>query len=336
MDKERVLVSGGAGYIGSFACKLFLDRGAEIVVIDNLSTGYEWNIDPRAKFIKADLNDFEGLKSAINKEGEFTGLIHFAAKALVGESVSNPDLYYDNNVFGSINLFRAARQQGVKKIIFSSTAATYGEPFKELTEDHPKLPVNPYGNSKLAVERYLQDSSAAYGQRAIALRYFNASGAAEGGKHGEAHIPETHLIPLVVGAGLGIFPPVKVFGTDYPTADGSAVRDYIHVEDLAEAHFMAYKYLDQQQDGFFDAFNLGTGKGNSVLEVIKIASEVLGKEVPHELSARRAGDPAELVAKVDKVNSLIGWKARHTDLKKTIANVVIWMEGNRDLILGKS
>ena len=327
---NRILISGGAGYIGSFAANLFLSRGYAVSILDNLSTGHSFNIPKEAEFIEAELLDKTQLENKLTNK-KFAGLIHFAAKALVGESVSNPDLYYLNNVFGSINLFRTARAIGINKIIFSSTAATYGEPKSELVETHPKLPVNPYGNTKLFVEHYLQDAAHAYGLRAIVLRYFNACGAAADSSRGELHVPETHLIPLVVGAALGIYPELKVFGSDYETPDGSAIRDYIHVEDLAAAHLAAFEFLESQQGGYFEPFNLGTGKGHSVLEVIKTAEKVLGKKVPHILAPRREGDPAILVARPDKVNKTLGWQAKHSDLAKTISEVAIWMENNRKL-----
>lgn len=326
---KKILISGGAGYIGSFTAELFISQGYEVTIVDNLSTGHQYAIPTKAKFIQAELLDKEKLQKSLSGNN-FTGLIHFAAKALVGESVTNPDLYYSNNVFGSINLFQVARELGVKKIIFSSTAAVYGEPNSDLVETHYKNPVNPYGNSKLVIEHYLNDSSHAYATRAIALRYFNASGAASDGKRGEVHKPETHLIPLVIGAALGIYPEVKVFGSDYPTADGSAIRDYIHVEDLAAAHLAAFEFLDSQGDGYFAPFNVGTGKGYSVLEVINAAKKVLGIEVPHKLAPRREGDPAVLVAKVEKINEVLGWKAKRTDLEETLRGVVAWMESNRE------
>jgi UDP-glucose 4-epimerase len=325
MSNKNVLISGAAGYIASFATRAFIKSGFNVTIVDNLSTGYAWNLNPQAEFIQAELTDLNDLQNKLSGKS-FSGLIHFAAKALVGESVSNPDLYYDNNVFGSINLFKVARGLGVKKIIFSSTAAVYGEPKAELTEDHQKLPINPYGNSKLAVERYLQDSAFAYDQRAIVLRYFNACGALEDGSIGECHKPETHLIPLVVGAALGIYPELKVFGGDYPTPDGSAVRDYIHVEDLAAAHLLAFDSLDTRADGYFNVFNLGTGTGHSVLEVIKVAEAVMGKAVPHKIVDRRAGDPAILVANPSKIHKTLGWKAQKTDLKTTIEAVYKWMQ----------
>lgn len=326
---REILISGGAGYIGSFTANLFLSRGYSVTIIDNLSTGHAFAIPEKAEFIQAELLNKSDLSQHLASK-RYSGLIHFAAKALVGESVSNPDLYYSNNAFGSINLFQIARSIGIKKIIFSSTAAVYGEPKSDLFETHVKAPVNPYGNSKLVVEHYLQDSSHAYGLRSIVLRYFNACGASADGCRGELHTPETHLIPLVVGAALGIYPELKVFGSDYQTPDGSAVRDYINVEDLAEAHLAAFEFLDSQKDGYFDAFNAGTGKGYSVLEVISAAQKVLGKEVPHSIAPRREGDPAVLVAKADKINKILGWSAKRLDLEQTIREVSIWMENNRN------
>lgn len=326
---EEILISGGAGYIGSFAANLFLSRGYSVTIIDNLSTGHSFALAKGAKFIEAELLDKNDLLTKLSNK-KFSGLIHFAAKALVGESVSDPDLYYLNNVFGSINLLQVARSIGIKKVIFSSTAAVYGEPQGDLVESHAKVPVNPYGHTKLVVENYLSASAKAYGMRSIALRYFNACGASSDGLRGEVHKPETHLIPLVVGAALGIYPELKVFGSDYSTKDGTAVRDYIHVEDLAEAHFAAYEYLNKQHDGYSDAFNLGTGSGFSVLEVISAAEEALKLKVPHQISERRPGDPAILVAVVKKVNEVLGWKAKRCDLIETIRGVRVWMEGNRE------
>jgi UDP-glucose 4-epimerase len=326
---KQVLISGGAGYIGSFTANLFIKSGYAVTIIDNLSTGHSYAIPKEAEFIQAELLDKPEILSKLASK-KFVGLIHFAAKALVGESVADPDLYYLNNVFGSINLFQAVRTIGINKIIFSSTAAVYGEPKSELVETHEKSPVNPYGNTKRIVEHYLKDSTHAYGTRAIALRYFNACGAASDSKRGEVHKPETHLIPLVVGAALGIYPELKVFGADYNTPDGSAIRDYIHVEDLAAAHLAAFEFLDTQKAGYFEPFNVGTGKGHSVLEVVAAAKKVLGKEVPHKIVARREGDPAILVAKVDKINKILGWKAERTDLEQILSGVITWMEENRE------
>ncbi len=242
------------------------------------------------------------------EHGPYYGVIHFAAKSLVGESVQQPGLYYQNNVVGSLNLVAACAESGTGNIVFSSTAAVYGEPQGELVEDHRKHPINPYGNTKLAVEKMLEDMAVASNGtlRAIALRYFNACGADSAGSRGEDHNPETHLVPIAIRAAMGLRGPMKVFGNDYPTKDGTAVRDYVNVHDLADAHIKALERC-QQNVGPFEAFNVGTGKGNSVLEVIEAVQEVVDSPVPYSIGDRRAGDPAALVANSTKLQQTLGW-----------------------------
>lgn len=325
-----VLITGAAGYIGSFTANLFLSRGYRVLIVDNLSTGWKEALPKGADFLQLELLEPEKLRENLSKY-RLEGLIHFAAKSLVAESVANPDLYFRNNVDGTRNLVGAVQTLGVEKIIFSSTAAVYGEPQRELSEDHPTLPVNPYGESKLRVEEFLAERAKQDTLKVICLRYFNACGASSDGLRGERHKPETHLIPLCVGAALGIYPPLKVFGSDYPTSDGSAIRDYIHVEDLAEAHLAAYKHLDSQSGVFFDVCNVGTGRGFSVLEVIASVERVVGKKVPREKAPRRSGDPAILVANSEKIQKLLGWRAARSELDEVVQGVNLWMSQHREL-----
>jgi UDP-glucose-4-epimerase GalE len=316
----RILVTGGAGYIGSHAVKLFLSRGHDVWVYDNLSYGHRTAV-PADRLIVADLRETQRLDHALLIHG-IEAVVHFAAFCYVGESVTDPGKYYQNNVVNTLNLLECLRRNGVGRIVFSSTCATYGVPDRvPITEDTPQRPINPYGHGKLMVETALADYAAAYGLGYAALRYFNAAGASADGRIGEDHEPETHLIPLVLQAVLGRRPHVQIFGTDYPTPDGTCIRDYIHVEDLAEAHLLA---LERLQPGQGLRYNVGTGRGYSVREVIRTAEEVTGKPVPVKEGPRRPGDPPELVAAAEKIRRDLGWRPRYTELRPIIETAWNW------------
>lgn len=316
-----ILVVGGAGYIGSHAVKLLLDQGYRVVVFDNLSTGHREAVDPRAMFVQGELGNREALENLFSQYS-FEGVMHFAAHIQVGESVTDPFKYYRNNVSSTLTLLSVMLQYGVKKLIFSSTAAVYGLPDADvIQEELPASPINPYGRSKWMVEQILQDFSHAYGLEYVALRYFNAAGAHESGEIGEDHDPETHLIPVILQHLLGLREKITVFGTDYPTHDGTCIRDYIHVVDLVEAHIFALRaLLDSRVKN--EAFNLGTGHGYSVKEVIDMCERVTGKQVTAEYGARRAGDPSRLVASYDKIHRDLGWKPKYNleDIIRTAWN----------------
>lgn len=322
----KVLVTGGAGYIGSQTCKVLKQNGHDPVVYDNLSRGHSWAIK-WGPLVKGHLSETERIVKTI-QEHKIEAVIHFAAYAYVGESVEFPEMYYENNFGGSLSLLKALQKTGIKNLVFSSTCATYGIPKTSLiSEDQTQNPINPYGRSKLMVEKMLQDCAIAWGLNACALRYFNAAGADLDGDLGEAHNPETHLIPLVISAGLGKTPPVKIFGNDYDTQDGTCVRDYIHVQDLAAGHLRALEKIINKPTGF-EAYNLGTGKGHSVKEVISKVSAHLGKEVPHEYAPRRHGDPPSLVADVQKSKSILNWQAQYSDLDTIIKSALSWAQKN--------
>ena len=311
-----VLVTGGAGYIGSVTVDDLIEAGEKVAVIDNLSRGHREAVNENAAFYEGDIGDRE-LVTRICREQNVTAVMHFSAFAYVGESVERPDIYYQNNVIQTAVLLDTIRECGVKQFVFSSTCATYGEPVAiPIDESHPQNPTNPYGRTKLMVEHMLADYDRAFGMKFVALRYFNACGATE--TRFERHDPETHLIPLVLDAASGKREFVSVFGGDYPTPDGTAIRDYIHISDLSQAHLLALKYL--QNGGQSDAFNLGNGNGFSVLEVIEAAKRVTGFEVPYKVEPRRAGDPSRLIAKADKAASILVWKPQHTDLESIIAS----------------
>jgi UDP-glucose 4-epimerase len=310
----KLLVTGGAGYIGSIVAQRLLDEGHEVVVLDNLTRGHRAAVPERARFVEADLLDPAALGDAL-AEG-FDGALHFAALSLVGESVARPELYYRNNVVGSLNLLDALRAADVRRLVFSSTAATYGEPeVVPIEETAPTRPVNPYGASKLAVDRMIGDECRAHGLGAVSLRYFNVAGAS--GCLGEDHHPETHLIPNVLRAAQGLQAEVQLFGTDYPTPDGTAVRDYIHIEDLATAHLLA---LDGAIGGRHRIFNLGNGSGFSVREVIDAAREVTGLEIPVREAPRRPGDPPILVAASGRIRAELGWEPRKPALAEMVGD----------------
>ena len=316
----RIVVTGGAGYIGSHTVALLRSNGHEVTVLDNLSTGHPQAV-PADCLVEWELANRTGLVQIL-RERQIDAVVHFAASCYVGESVTDPAKYYNNNLLGTLSLLDAMRAASIARIVFSSTCATYGVPTRvPITEDEPQEPVNPYGFTKLAIERALIDYGRAYGLGSVALRYFNASGAAANGQIGEDHDPETHLIPLVLQTALGQRSHVQIFGTDYPTPDGTCIRDYIHVEDLADAHLRA---LQRIRPGEFQAFNLGTGRGYSVREVVDLASKTTGRQIPVVEAPRRAGDPPELVAAADKARRELGWQPRHTTLDTIIESAWRW------------
>jgi UDP-glucose 4-epimerase len=319
----KLLVTGGAGYIGSVVAQQLLDRGHEVAVLDDLSRGHRAAIPEGARFLEVGLADAGGTLDAL-AEG-FDGVLHFAALALVAESVEFPERYHRGNFVGTLNLLDAMREHGIKRLVFSSTCATYGEPEQvPMPETLPTNPVNSYGNSKLAVDRMIGDECRAHGLGAISLRYFNVAGAC--GERGEDHYPETHLIPLVLQAAAGTREHVSVFGTDYPTEDGTAVRDYIHVEDLGRAHMLA---MDALQPGVHTIYNLGNGLGFSVRQVIEAARKVTGREIPVREEPRRPGDPAQLVASSQKIRAELGWEPEH-DLETMIRDAWEWRQARPD------
>jgi UDP-arabinose 4-epimerase len=318
---QSVLVTGGAGYIGSHACKALALAGYVPVTYDNLSRGHRHAVR-WGPLVEGDVADRAAVASAMRTHG-VSSVMHFAAFAYVGESGTDPALYYRNNVVGTLALLDAMREAGVNRIVFSSTCATYGLPEKmPIAETTPQRPVNPYGETKLAIERVLHWYGQAYGLRSVALRYFNASGCDRGGEIGEEHDPETHLIPLVLRAALGSAGPVLIFGTDYPTEDGTAIRDYIHVEDLASAHVRAIQYL--AEGGASTALNLATGRGYSVREIIAAVARAAGREVPQREAPRRPGDPPALVADPSLAKSVLGWHAECSDLDTVIRTALAW------------
>ncbi len=312
----KVLVTGGAGYIGSVTAELLLDRGHTAVVFDNLERGHREALDPRARFIQGDLRNPGEIADAM-REAQPDAVIHFAAYALVGESMERPELYFGNNVRGGVNLAEAMLKTGVRRIVFSSTCATYGQPERSpIAEDTPQRPTNPYGESKLMFEKILDWYRRLKAFRPVFLRYFNACGASA--KFGEDHDPETHLIPNLLKVALGQRERVDVFGDDYPTPDGTCIRDYIHIEDLARAHLLA---LDHSYCG---ALNLGTGEGCSVLQVVEAARRITGHAVPVKLSPRRPGDPARLVADAAQARTVLGWTPDRSRIDEIVRSAWAW------------
>lgn len=319
---RRVLVTGGAGYIGAHTVKALVEGDYQVTVLDDLSRGHPEQI-AGVKLVIGDTCDREALDDLFS-EAEFDAVVHFASESLVGESVKNPDKYYRRNVVGGLTLLSAMVSAGVKKIVFSSSAAVYGDPAEvPIPEDAPIAPVSPYGETKATLERALRWFDRAYGLRSISLRYFNAAGADPGGKIGEAHDPETHLIPLIMRAVL-TGEPITVFGNDYPTPDGTCIRDYIHVTDLAAAHVQALEALEK--GAAMTSVNLGTGRGWSNMEVIRCVEEVTGRKVPYIMGARREGDPAVLVAATEMAKDLLGWSPRHSSLEEIVATAWRWHE----------
>ncbi|MFZ5597365.1 MAG: UDP-glucose 4-epimerase GalE [Bacillota bacterium] len=328
----NVLVCGGAGYIGSHAVRLLKRAGYGVLVLDSLVKGHRESIGD-VPLIRADINDRQALEGVFNRNS-VDAVMHFAAHSLVGESVARPDIYYRNNVAGTLNLLEAMEAAGVRRIIFSSTAAVYGEPVATpIREDHPTDPTNPYGATKLAVEGMLRWFAGAFGLKYISLRYFNAAGADPAGDIGEDHSPETHLIPLVLKAAAGLAPEVRVFGNDYSTPDGTCVRDYIHVNDLADAHILALQAL--LNGGGPAVYNLGNGSGFSVLEVIRAAESVTGRAIKTVMAERRPGDPAVLVASSEKARRELGWKPGFYDLETIISTAWKWHQSNPDGYFGQ-
>jgi UDP-glucose 4-epimerase len=318
----KLLVTGGAGYIGSVVAAQLLDAGHEVVVLDNLERGHPEAIPGGAALVEADLRDAPAVAAALAPG--FDGVLHFAALALVPESVEHPERYWRTNVGGTLNLLDAMRAGRTERLVFSSTCATYGAPDTvPIPEDTPERPTNPYGSSKLAVDRMISDHSAAHGLAATSLRYFNVAGAA--GPHGEDHEPETHIVPNVLRVALGQRAHVDVYGTDYPTPDGTAVRDYIHVEDLAAAHLLA---LDGLQPGRHAILNLGNGAGFSVKEVVDAARAVTGHEIPTREAPRRPGDPPELVAASERIRAELGWEPRKPGLEEILADAWAWHQAH--------
>lgn len=316
-----ILVCGGAGYIGSHTVRQLEKAGFEVLVLDSLVKGHREAVGD-AQFVLADINDKSALDEVFATH-KIDAVMHFAAYSLVGESVVKPDIYYRNNVCGTLNLLEAMVRYEVPYMVFSSTAAVYGEPQEvPIPEEHPTIPTNPYGATKLAVEGMLKWFGEAYGIKYVSLRYFNAAGADIAGDIGEDHNPESHLVPLVLKAALGIMPEIKVFGNDYSTPDGTCIRDYIHVTDLADAHVKALEYL--ANGGKSDVFNLGNGQGYSVLEVLRTAEEVVGHSIPYSFAPRRAGDPAVLVASADKAKRVLGWQPQFGELKTIISTAWSW------------
>lgn len=318
-----ILITGGAGYIGSHTVKLLQSRGYDILVFDNLVYGHRDIIDRLGvKLIEGDLGD-RTLLQKLFQEYKIEAVIHFAAYAYVGESVENPAKYYRNNVSYTLNLLEAMEEAGVRKIVFSSTCATYGIPEEvPIKETHPQNPINPYGYTKLVVERMLEDFHKAYGWEYVAFRYFNAAGASSDGLIGEDHDPEPHLIPLVLYAALGKRDSVSILGDDYPTPDATCIRDYIHVEDLAQAHFLGLEYL--LKGGKSDVFNLGNGNGFSVKEVIEAAKRVTGKDFTVKNAPRRPGDPPMLVGSSEKARQVLNWQPQYPEIETIIRHAWLW------------
>lgn len=321
----KLLVTGGAGYIGSHTVRALQKEGHTPIIVDNFSRGHRDSVPTDELCIEMDIADSTLVE--VMKEHEIEGVMHFAAHSQVGESMVNPSIYYDNNVVGSYRLIESARQAGVKHFVFSSTAAVYGEPeIVPIKEDAKLEPTNVYGRTKLMIEQMLSDYSKIYGMTYVALRYFNAAGADPSGEIGEDHTPETHLIPLVLDAALGKRPHITVFGTDYPTEDGTCVRDYIHVNDLASAHVLAMNYL--HDGGESTVFNLGSGNGFSVKAIIETAKEVTGIDIPVEYGDRRAGDPGTLIASSDKIKSVLGWNPVFSNVKDVLKDAWGWHQSH--------
>lgn len=317
-----VLVLGGAGYIGSHAVYQLIDQGETVVIVDNLETGHREAIHPKAAFYEGDIRNIDFLRSVFEKES-IDAVIHFAANSLVGESMENPLKYYDNNVYGTQVLLQAMVEHDVKHIVFSSTAATYGEPESvPITETMTTNPTNTYGETKLTMEKLIKWTEQAHGIKYVSLRYFNVAGARETAEIGEDHKPETHLVPIILQTALGQRSHITIFGEDYDTPDGTCIRDYVHVEDLINAHLLALKYLRNGNNS--DVFNLGSNQGFSVKEMIDAARTVTRKEIPAGIGARRAGDPSILIASSEKAKQVLGWNPTRTSVTKIIEDAWKW------------
>jgi UDP-glucose 4-epimerase len=317
----NILVTGAAGYIGSICAEVLASRGMSVIALDSLLEGHRAAVPPSAVFCQVDLADRPQLESVFT-QNKIDAVMHFAAEALVAKSVSEPSIFYATNVACGVNLLDAVTRHGVKKFIFSSTAATYGEPeIVPIPEDHRNLPINPYGKSKLVFEQILADYKLYTGLNYVALRYFNAAGASR--ERGEQHRVETHIIPRVLEAAAGGLPHVDVFGTDYPTPDGTCVRDYIHVLDIADSHLRALQEIERVSG---EAFNVGNSRGFSILEVIDAAERVTGRKIPRKLGPRRPGDPAVLIASKEKLKRTLGWEASHSSLEEIIQSAWTWKQ----------
>lgn len=321
-----VLVLGGAGYIGSHAVYQLIDKGQEVVVIDSLETGHKEAVHPDARFYQGDIRDINFLREVFDHEN-IDSVLHFAANSLVGESMEDPLKYFDNNVYGTQVLLKAMTEYDIKNIVFSSTAATYGEPEEvPITEAMPTQPTSTYGETKLTMEKIMKWCEVAHDIRYVSLRYFNVAGARESGEIGEDHQPETHLIPIILQVALGQREHITIFGEDYNTEDGTCIRDYIHVEDLIHAHLLALDYL--KQGGKSDIFNLGSNQGFSVKEMIETARKVTGKAIPAKVGERRAGDPSTLIASSEKAKEILGWNPQKTAIEKIVEDAWNWHQHN--------
>lgn len=330
MPARRILVTGGAGYIGSHCAMALLEHGYEVVVLDNLSNGHRDYVESslQVPFVEGDTTDSECLNAVFGRF-KFDAVFHFAAFSLAGESVRFPQTYYRNNVVGTLNLLDSMRKAGVSRFVFSSTCATYGIPERmPITEDTPQHPINPYGETKLVVERMLRDFDTAHDLKHVSLRYFNAAGADPEARIGEHHDPETHLIPLVLDVAIGKRDRIEIFGTDYPTHDGTCVRDYVHVCDLAEAHIRGLEYLLDGNRS--DAFNLGTGRGHSVREIVGACQAVTGREIKTSETVRRPGDPPTLVASSEKAHRVLSWKPAYAAITETVSHAWKWHQKLQD------
>ena len=318
----KLLIPGGAGYIGSHMVRYAQEHGHEVVVLDDFSTGHEWAVKD-CEILRVNLLDADKLASFLKKRS-FDGVIHFAAKSLVSESVKTPELYYLNNFVGSLNLVNEMLKNDINNLVFSSTAAIFGNPLTgKISEDHPKNPINPYGQSKLMVENMIRDICKAHDFNAICLRYFNAAGAHESCEIGEDHDPETHLIPNILKSITSTDAVLKIFGDDYPSEDGTCVRDYVHVTDLAQAHLLSLNLMKSRKKGFSE-FNLGNGNGFSVMSVLNACVDVVGREIPFSVGARRSGDPAFLIADSEKAIKGLKWSPEYSSLKSIIASAWVW------------
>lgn len=322
------IVLGGAGYIGSHAVNKLIENNYDVIVVDNLQSGHEEAINSKAKFYKGDIRD-KNFLSNVFKEENIDGVFHFAANSIVGESMKEPLMYFNNNVYGMQILLEVMNEHNVNKIVFSSTAATYGEPKQvPITEDMETCPTNTYGETKLTMEKMMKWCDKAYGMKYVALRYFNVAGAEDDGSIGEDHNPETHLIPIVLQTALGKRDHITIFGDDYDTEDGTCVRDYVHVVDLVEAHILAMKYLTD--GGESNTFNLGSSQGFSVKEIVETARKVTDKDIKAIIGERRAGDPSKLIASSDKARKILGWNPTRTNIENIIKDAWLWHDTHKN------